>query len=370
MLGLLIGIVLIPLTVIIFVRTGRTIRQMLAYSTSLPSETSTAFPVGIIKPVYGADAYTEDNFRSWAEQDYDGPVEMIFSFQEKNDPALPIAEDAPGQLELLFNPVKPGYSGKMSNLYYGLKAAQYDFIVMSDSDTRASAMTIKQIASLWSQGAEFITSLTRYRNADNLWCRIYAAFWNYEQIGFLAPSIREHGRGAIGNTIAMTQETLQKLGGMEAFRDYVAEDMAMGAKAHELGIRVSLGPMIIGSPVGQMSLKSLLNKFSRAALFGITMKAGSETLRYVVLYSYLIVLLLAAILGDASLLLLGLILAFLRLVLASYVWWLTNDQKRLFYEAFLMDILFLYVFFRSFFSRTVTWAGIQYSVLPDGRMEK
>lgn len=82
MLGLLIGIVLIPLTVIIFVRTGRTIRQMLAYSTSLPSETSTAFPVGIIKPVYGADAYTEDNFRSWAEQDYDGPVEMIFSFQE------------------------------------------------------------------------------------------------------------------------------------------------------------------------------------------------------------------------------------------------------------------------------------------------
>ncbi len=281
-----------------------------------------------------------------------------------------IAEDAPGQLELLFNPVKPGYSGKMSNLYYGLKAAQYDFIVMSDSDTRASAMTIKQIASLWSQGAELITSLTRYRNADNLWGRIYAAFWNYEQIGFLAPSIREHGRGAIGNTIAMTQETLQKLGGMEAFRDYVAEDMAMGAKAHELGIRVSLGPMIIGSPVGQMSLKSLLNKFSRAALFGITMKAGSETLRYVVLYSYLIVLLLAAILGDASLLLLGLILAFLRLVLASYVWWLTNDQKRLFYEAFLMDILFLYVFFRSFFSRTVTWAGIQYSVLPDGRMEK
>ena len=65
-------------------------------------------------------------------------------------------------------------------------------------------MTIKQIASLWSQGAELITSLTRYRNADNLWGRIYAAFWNYEQIGFLAPSIREHGHGAIGNTIAMT----------------------------------------------------------------------------------------------------------------------------------------------------------------------
>ena len=121
----------------------------------------------------------------------------------------------------------------MSNLYYGLKAAQYDFIVMSDSDTRASAMTIKQIASLWSQGAELITSLTRYRNADNLWCRIYAAFWNYEQIGFLAPSIREHGRGAIGNTIAMTQETLQKLGGMEAFRDYVAEDMRYGAQLSE-----------------------------------------------------------------------------------------------------------------------------------------
>jgi hypothetical protein len=119
-----------------------------------------------------------------------------------------------------------------------------------------------------------------------------------------------------------------------------------------------------------MSLRSLLNKFSRAALFGITMKAGSETLRYAVLYSYLIVLLSTAVLGDVSLLALGLILASLRLALASYVWWLTNDQKRLFFEAFLMDILFLYVFFRSFFSKTVTWAGIQYRVLPGGRMEK
>lgn len=367
MIGLLIGIVLVPIVLIVFFRVIRTIREMLAYSANLSTETSTTPPVTIIKPVFGADAFTEDNTGSWTEQDYDGPVEMIFSFQDKNDPALPVVEDTPGQAEVLVNPVKPGYSGKMSNLYYGQQLAHHDFIVMSDSDTRADTNTLARMVALHEQGAEIITNLTRYRYADNLWGRIYAAFWNFEQIGFLAPSIRKHGRGAIGNTIAMTQGTLQKLGGLKVFRDYVAEDVAMGKKAEELGIRVDLGP-IIDSPVGEMSLRSLLNKFSRAALFGITMKAGNESLRYAVLYSYLIVLLLAAILGDGSFLALGLLLAVFRLALASYVWWLTNSQKRLFFEAFLMDVLFLHVFIRSFFSRTVTWAGIRYKVNPGGRM--
>lgn len=57
-LGLLIGLVLVLTVAINFLRTGRMIREMLAYSTSLPIETSTMPPVGIIKPVYGADAYT------------------------------------------------------------------------------------------------------------------------------------------------------------------------------------------------------------------------------------------------------------------------------------------------------------------------
>lgn len=56
MLGLLIGIVLVPTMVIILLRAGRTIREMLAYSTNLPTNRSKMLPISTIKPVYGADA--------------------------------------------------------------------------------------------------------------------------------------------------------------------------------------------------------------------------------------------------------------------------------------------------------------------------
>lgn len=137
----------------------------------------------------------------------------------------------------------------MSNLFYALEEARHDFILMSDSDTRVDPYTLQRIAALREQGAELITCLARYRYADNLWGRIYAAFWNFEQMGFIAPAIRRHGRKAIGNTIAMSRSTLEQLGGLEAFRDYVAEDVAMGIKANELGMRVALGP-VIDSPGG------------------------------------------------------------------------------------------------------------------------
>lgn len=96
MLGLLAGIFLMPLSLIVFWRAIRAIRETLRYASTLPARPSTSPPATIAKPVYGADAYTEENFRSWAEQDYDGPVQLIFSFQRGDDPALPIARRGAG----------------------------------------------------------------------------------------------------------------------------------------------------------------------------------------------------------------------------------------------------------------------------------
>ena len=83
----------------------------------------------------------------------------------------------------------------------------------------------------------------------------------------------------------MTRATLEKLGGLGAFKDFVAEGVATGRKAHELGLRVGLGP-IVDSPVGTMSLRQLLNKFARAALFGMSMNDPGEWLQYTALFSY------------------------------------------------------------------------------------
>lgn len=363
MIDWIVGTVLIVAILWVMLRLDRRVQTSLDYAGNLPSIEGN-IPVTIIKPVYGMDVYTAENFRSWAEQDYDGPVQLIFSFQRPDDPAIPLAKEW-GQV--IINPVLEGYSGKMSNLVHGLEKAQHEWIIFSDSDIRARLATLKQLATLYKKGAALISCLMRHRMADNIWGRIYAAFWNFEHMAFISPSIIEHGSEATGGTMALSKEILAQMGGLVAFKDYVAEDVAMGRKVHEIGKWVVQGPMV-DSPVGTMSLRGLIAKFSRAALFSASMNDKSESFQYAALFSYLFVLLAGLIFGSGALLVTGAILTLLRVVFASRFWQRAEGEKRLFVEIILSDIVFLIAYIRALATRRLEWGGIQYRVTKGGRM--
>lgn len=328
-------------------------------------------PLSIIKPVYGMDEYSAENFRSWAEQDYPGPLQLIFSFQRADDPAIPLARavTGPHEYKVIVNPLAEGYSGKMSNLLHGLGVARHDFLVFSDSDIRARPDVCRQLASLHHQGVDLVSCLMRHVAGDNVWGRIFAAFWNFEHMAFIAPAILKHGQDATGGTMAMARSTLDQMGGLAAFKDYVAEDVAMGRKAHELGFRVGLGP-IVDSPVGAMRLPGLLDKFARAALFGASMNNVGESFQYGVLFIYWLVLLAGGLLANGPLLTTAGVLAVLRLGFASRFWAQTQGQQRIFWEIWASDLIFLYAYTRALLTRRLVWGGITYRVLPDGKMEK
>lgn len=370
MLGLIIGALLVPVLVLVFYRIYRAFTKCLNYSRNLP-QSSVQPAISIIKPVKGADKFSANNYRSWLRQDYAGTIEIIFSFQDKDDPSIDIVKQFQhlNHVGFIINPVAEGFSGKMSNLYYGLKKAEYDTVILSDSDIYADPETCGRILYQLTNKSEMVSCLTKHVHPENLWARIFAGFWNFEQIGFIAPSILEHGNQAMGGTIALSKKALASLGGIEAFKDYVAEDVAMGARASESGIKVSLGP-IVESPVGTLSFRELLQKYSRAALYGITMKKPAHISQYTILYSYILILISSAVLMDLSLLILGLLLALFTMIQRSHLWYLASGKLRICYESFLGDTIFLFVLCKSFFSREMTWGGIKYRVKNGGRMVK
>jgi len=366
------GIILVTLVAVIMLRLDKKVQQSLSRVVVSELDTTHEVPsISIIKPVYGKDSFTAENFRSWAQQDYPGKLQLIYSFQNPKDPAIEIAQSTtssyPGKV--IVNPVMETFSGKMSNLQYGLQAADYDFIVFSDSDIFARPNICKQLVSEHQKGADLISCLMRHAHGSNIWARIFAAFWNFEHMAFIAPSILSQGRDATGGTMAMTRQTLEKIGGLEAFKDYVAEDVAMGRKAHQLGLTVGLGP-IVDSPVGAMTLRQLLDKFARAALFGSSMNSMSESFQYMLLFSYLIIWMFSLIFTSMPLFITGLLLAILRVGFASRFWQQTNYEKRIFGEIILSDAIFLLAYFRAIFTKTMEWGGIKYRVLPGGKMEK
>ena len=368
MVSLSISLVLLFVSAAIMFRLNRKAAKSLRHAIQ-PLGSIQTLPVSVIKPVYGADHHTERNFQSWADQDYTGPLQIIFSFQDETDPAIPIAMRVATvhDLSVIVNPVEEGFSGKMSNLLHGLNFSKYEFLIFSDSDIFASPDVCSKMTAMHRSGFDLISCLMRHCRADNLWGRIYAQFWNFEHMAFIAPGIVVQGKGATGGTMAMTSKTLAQMGGLAAFKDYVAEDVAMGRKAHALGLKIGLGP-VIDSPVGNMDFQALIDKFSRAALYGATMTSLCKSALYSVLLGYWAVLVLGIVFNLHWLMLAGAGWSLLRIAFASQFWQNTQGGVKIFWEVLLSDALFVAVFTKSIFSRTLVWGGIRYRVLKNGKM--
>ena len=346
------------------------VKQCFLYSENIPLS-DLSEPVSLIKPMKGFNEFTLSNYNSWINQDNRNsqPIEYIFSFDE-GDPGIEITKEVPyDDKVVLVNPIIEGFTGKMSALVYGLRQSSHDLVVFSDGDTRAQSDTLSKIMGQFDNGADIVTCLAVYNTAKNMWGRLYASIWNLAEIGVVGASIIRSGDQVVGNTFALYKKTLDKIGGLEKYGDFIAEDIAIGMSAYEAGLSVMLGPLI-ESPVGEMSFSDLMNKYSRAALYAIEVRGLRNNWQFVFLYSYLLVLLPPVILFDRDIIWVSFVLALGRLGFASYLWFVTIGEKRILAECFLGDMLFIWTYIRSFIFKVAIWSGIKYRVDSSGRINK
>jgi cellulose synthase/poly-beta-1,6-N-acetylglucosamine synthase-like glycosyltransferase len=346
----------------------RRIHSSLEASQNIP-EIYNYKPVSIIKPVWGKDEFTEENFKTWGILKNSGINEIIFSFQEANDPALASAENLKtrSKKKIIVNAVREGFNGKMSNLYYGMQHANNDVLIFSDSDTGTDASFCGKCLYLLENSADIVFGLPIHCKTGNVWARIFANLYNVEILGFLAPAILKNGDTGIGLAVAMNRETLKKIGGVEAFKNTLADGRYIGRKAKDLGLRVKVGPEIY-SPIGKMSYPLLMDKLTRAILFEKSKGSFLDTIMYRILYTYVGFLLAAIIMATIPLFILAALAVLLRLIASSMIWAKATGEKRILFEVFVFDLLIMYVYFRSFFHKKINWGGRRYIVSEKGDM--
>ena len=90
--------------------------------------------VSVIHPIKDLDFELEKNLESWFRQNYTGPVQHIFSFQDPDDPAIPVVRKVMAyrpeiDCTITVNPVIPGLNGKSSNMVHGMRLAKYDIVL-------------------------------------------------------------------------------------------------------------------------------------------------------------------------------------------------------------------------------------------------
>ena len=227
---------------------------LLAAQRKSPLTKTNPKPISLLKPIAGLDLGLEANLRTFFEQQYAAPWEILFAVRTHQDPAVPLVEklqrEYPHVPSKLITVGEPPYANaKVWSLDHMMRQAKYDRLVMSDSDIRVDPNMLSELAR---EDFDLTTCPYRAVAGPSLWSRLEAAGLNTEFIsGLLVARLVEGGvKFAVGPTIAAHKQVIEKIGGFDKLKDYLAEDFVMGALAAEHGFRVTLSRYVVEHHIG------------------------------------------------------------------------------------------------------------------------
>lgn len=338
------------------------------------SEEDEAVGVSIIHPIKDLDFQLEQNLESWFNQDYRGPVEHIFSFQDPKDPAIPVVK---GFIEkhpevasqLIVNPVIPGLNGKSSNMVNGMKLSKYDIVLFGDSDVRIKPdFILKMVRPLKDEKVGITTCGQINMGGRDFPTRFFTFLQNNETV-FIWAFMTKVGMdlGATGAAFAMRKKLLQEVGGLEAFGGSLLEDLHLGNTLYKLGYKLVLGPFL-ECHVDKLGIEKSLNYAKRIAV-GVKAHLSFELPTFILMvFWYWIIFILSVVTGNVSTLYLS--FAFMGLRTLQGLMMRALTQNRILPIDFIMGLFFdLFGTFYLLYSLKnpfVSWRGIRYEVKKGG----
>ena len=345
------------------------------YRAVRPPELGKATPISVLKPLAGVDDGLEENLRSFFEQRYTD-FEILFAVRSPKDPAIALVEKLRAQYpavpaRLLVTGEPPYANAKVYSLDRMLAAARHSLVVMADSDVRVNGSMLETIAREF-QDARVGLATCPYRAVPghSFWNLLEALGLNTEfMTGVLVARLLDGMRFALGPTIAARRETLERIGGFDAVKDYLAEDFVMGKLAAERGDGVILSSYVIEHRIGAQRLGA--NMKHRLRWNRSTRRSRPWGYLGQILTNPLPLALLmwmaepawwplaaAAVACRAAAAWAAAGLA-LRDRLTRRFWWLLPLQ----------DVMAFLTWIGGFFGNTILWRGRRYNLLPDGRFE-
>ena len=213
-------------------------------------------PISILKPIYGLDRETYENYASFCSQDYP-EFEILFCVSDGQDPAVPVIrkliQDFPARsIRLLVGSEPLGASDKVNKLCRMVREARHEIVTVTDSDVRVDPGFLRAIARVFRDpGVGGGTCL--YRGlTDGSFAADLEAMGNSTDFaaGVLVNWLGGKIDFMLGAVMATTKKNLAEIGGFEALVDYFCDDFELGNRIARKGhrIEVSTFPVSIVYP--------------------------------------------------------------------------------------------------------------------------
>lgn len=329
--------------------------------------------ISVLKPLHGYEEGLEQNLRTFFEQDYP-EFEVLFAVSSPDDPAAVIArtvmqEHPKTSSRLIVSGAAPTPNRKVHSLRAMAEHAKYDVLLMADSDVRAGSDLLRVVGSEIAQanvGAVFCPY--RASAGRSFWTVLEALGMNTEFMPQILLARFLRGLDfALGPTLAVRREALERIGGFDHLQRYLAEDFVIGNRIAKSGGAVALSSYVIEHRLGAQSLADSMRHRLRWA----RSTRRSRPLGY-----------LGQVFTNPlplALLFVGLVPAFwpalfLAVALRSWVAWSTSRsalRDPLTSEAWvllpLQDLVSFAVWIGGFFGTSIIWRGEKIRILRDGR---
>ncbi|WP_070108526.1 bacteriohopanetetrol glucosamine biosynthesis glycosyltransferase HpnI [Burkholderia plantarii] len=239
--------------------------------------------VSVLKPLCGAEPRLYENLASFCRQRHPR-YQIICGVASPADPAIAVVRrlqtDFPDcDLELVIDPRIHGRNRKVSNLINLDRRVRYGRLVIADSDIAVESDYLERVtAPLADPSIGVVTCLYHARGVGGFWTRIGAQFVD----AWFAPSVRiAHLGGSsdfgFGATLALTRETLERIGGLAALKDELADDYWLAALPRRLGRRTVLSEVDVTTDVIETRFAELWARETRWLRTIRSLKMGGFT---------------------------------------------------------------------------------------------
>jgi len=218
--------------------------------------------VSILKSLKGVDPGMLDAFRTHCRQNYPGAYELLFGVSSLDDPAaaavLELQREFPQHaIRLIECPQRLGSNGKVSTLAQLVPHAQYEFLLISDSDISVSPHYLERVMIAFSHSPlvsiasappiGLVTAMYRGRAHGTLPSKLESLgiATDFQPSLLLSKWLEGGLRYGLGSTLAVRREALDRIGGFAALVNHLADDYELGARIAQAGYTIALANEIV-----------------------------------------------------------------------------------------------------------------------------
>jgi len=339
-------------------------------------------PVTLLKPVCGIEPQLRDSLESFFRLDYPH-FEIIFGARTPDDPALAIVRqlmhtypEVPVRVVASGAPLWP--NPKCWSLAKMIDEARFDCLVISDSDVEIAPNYLRElIPPLLEPGVGCVTTIYRGKPTGGLWACLEALGMSVEMTsGVLVANLLEGMKFALGPTMAVRREALERVGGFAEFANYCSDDFLLGKWIADAGYKVVLSSHVIDHIILHESLRQSAihqSRWMKSTRYSRPKGHLGMALTFAMPYGVL-GLLAGAAAGRPWLGVMILAATFLNRALLAVVagWQAARDWRSLAYCWLypLRDLMGFGFWLTSYLSDQIRWRGERYRLEVGGRMVK